>query len=172
MRSVVLLIGLTASTMVLSPERAKAESENGVALGSPMQLPQGVILAANFVREGRWYAMNARHIGSICRALQGIPFSAPRQTHVQLPPLPHRIILWMGREGSLVPADVVKCDDEMHMVFSTKHGRFYDLFRSGEQKELLRLLRTVQREGAIFDIGSLTNSLSTEAMGVTPTKNQ
>jgi hypothetical protein len=111
------------------------------------KLPKATTLAATLVRDDNWYALSSKQITSLCRVLARAPFSAPPEMHVQLPPLEHRIILWTAGEQGLVPEDVVNCDDRMNYVFSTKNGRFYELYGSIEQEELLKLMKAIKDGG-------------------------
>jgi hypothetical protein len=108
------------------------------------KLPKATALAASLVRDGNWYALSSKQIKSVRQVLARAPFSVPPGIRVELPPLEHRIVLWTTGEQGLVPEDVVRCDDCMNLLYSTKIGRFYEMSGSIEQGELLKLIDAIK----------------------------
>jgi hypothetical protein len=108
-------------------------------------LPESTTLAANLLREGKWYALGGRHILSLCRAREREPMSVPTNMTVHLVPLPHRIVLWSKDEHGLVIDDIVHCDDAMNLILSERNASYYVLVGSVEHKPLLAMIRSIKR---------------------------
>ncbi len=148
-----------AVALALATALALAGERESVVRSAMPKLPKTTVLAATLLRGDtlipgdKWYALSSGQITSLCKALAKPPFSLPPDVEeAQLPPLGHTIILWVTEDRTLVPADVVKCDDNMYYLESTKTGRLYELAGSAEREELLKLMRRI-REGSEQPIG-------------------
>ena len=120
-----------------------ARNEQDGSLFSPRP-PIGVVLAATLCREGNWHAMGTEEIDSLTSVIAREPFTAPPGVRISPPRLPHRIILWTVGDDGLIPGDVVECNDDMRMVYSTKRGRYFTLAGSKEREILLKQMERIK----------------------------
>jgi hypothetical protein len=122
---------------------AAEEPEDEVLSAAP-PLPRNGVLAATLVRNDSWYALDSRQITALRKVTAGEPYTAPRKLVVTLPPWPNRIVLWAAGDHGLVPEDVIKCNDLMNMIYSTKKGRAYSLSDSPERTVLVGLMNRIR----------------------------
>ena len=108
-------------------------------------LPPSMSLTGSLVRDGRWYALGSNEIACINKLLAGKAWSMPEGvTHVSLPPINNKIILW-GRDGAhLTATDVIELDDNAYFLWSERNVHYYNGPDSNERKSLAELIHRIK----------------------------
>ncbi len=107
--------------------------------------PPATCLAGNLIHDGRWYALGSNEIACVKKLLAGKAWSMPEGvTHVSLPPINNKIILW-GRDGEhLAATNVIELDDNAYFLWSERNVHYYNEPDSNERKSLAELIHRIK----------------------------
>jgi tetratricopeptide (TPR) repeat protein len=143
-------------------------ADRDVRAGLP-QLPARGVFAATALFGENWYALGAKEIKCLTRVIEQKPHRFPAETHVMLPLLNRRAILWELTGQSLTPFDVIDFDDEASLLYSAKREGYYNLMKTEEREARSVILGLIARIQNGTDL-PLTVTASTRAGAVKNSK--
>jgi hypothetical protein len=113
--------------------------------GETVSLPAKTIIAANWVRNGNWYALDGHAIACVKKLLEGKPYRMPEGVRdVVLPPDTNRIILWGVKGNELVQIETIAFADRIAMLSSSARPHLIETDDTAERTHLLNLLARIK----------------------------
>lgn len=109
-------------------------------------IPQKTILAANVVKDGKWYALSNKELACLKELLKTEPFRMPEGiSHVSLPAFNNSFILWGMENRELVQIEVIAFNDRVRFFSSSQRDYLMNLPESKEQKVLEDLIDRIEQ---------------------------
>jgi hypothetical protein len=104
------------------------------------------ILAANVVKDGKWYALSNKELACLKELLKTKPFQIPEGiAHVSLPALNNSFVLWGIEDNRLVQIEVIAFNDRVRFFSSSQRDYLMNLPESKEQKVLEDLMDRIEQ---------------------------
>jgi hypothetical protein len=109
-------------------------------------IPPKTILAANVVKDGKWYALSNKELACLKELLKTKPFQMPEGvTHVSLPAFNNSFVLWGMENNQLVQIEAIAFNDRVRFLNSSQRDYLMNLDESKEQKVLVDLIDRIEQ---------------------------